>query len=58
MCVIYSDVVLLLQEYIVDRVKKIGGFTAFNTFIIRELDTMYKLLQTIKNTLQVISLKL
>ncbi|KAL5010133.1 hypothetical protein ScPMuIL_012438 [Solemya velum] len=42
------------KDYIIDRVKKIGGLTTFNNFIIRELETMYKLLTEIKSTLQVI----
>ncbi|XP_025098007.1 LOW QUALITY PROTEIN: dynein gamma chain, flagellar outer arm-like [Pomacea canaliculata] len=42
------------KEYIVERVKKIGGFTTFNNFIMKELETMYKLLSEIRSSLQAI----
>ena len=41
------------QDYIVEKVKKLGGFTTFNMFIMKELETMYKLLTEIKTTLTV-----
>jgi hypothetical protein len=41
------------QEYIVEKVKKIGGFTTFNNFIMKELDIMYKLTNEIKSSLNV-----
>ncbi|XP_067674368.1 uncharacterized protein [Haliotis asinina] len=44
------------KEYIIERVKKIGGFTTFNNFIMRELETMYKLLTEIKATLLAIKM--
>ena len=43
----------MFQDYIVEKVKKIGGFTTFNNFIMKELEIMYKLLNEIKTTLTV-----
>ena len=43
----------LFQDYIIEKVKKIGGFTTFNNFIMKELEIMYKLLSEIKTTLTV-----
>ncbi|KAK6987321.1 dynein heavy chain 5 axonemal, partial [Biomphalaria glabrata] len=42
------------KEYILEKVKKVGGFTAFNNFIMKELETMYKLLNDIRTCLQAI----
>ena len=42
------------QESVAEKVRKIGGMTSFNLFIIREIDLMQQLLNEIKNTLQVI----
>ena len=42
-----------IQEYVNDRVKKIGGMTSFNLYIMKELEVLYKLLVEIKTTLQV-----
>ena len=42
-----------LQDYITERLKKIGGNTSFNVFISKELDMMSKLINEIKTTLQV-----
>ncbi|ESO89151.1 hypothetical protein LOTGIDRAFT_229063 [Lottia gigantea] len=44
------------KEFINDKLKKIGGFTPFNNFIVRELETMYKLLTEIKGSMQAIKL--
>ena len=44
---------VVFQDYIVEKVKKIGGFTTFNNFIMKELEIMYKLLNEIKTTLTV-----
>ena len=44
---------LFIQEYVNDRVKKIGGMTSFNLYIMKELEVLYKLLVEIKTTLQV-----
>lgn len=41
------------QDYITERIKKIGGFTSFNMFLLKELDIMYKLIMDIKTSLQV-----
>ena len=41
------------QDYITERIKKIGGFTSFNMFLMKELDIMYKLIVDIKTSLQV-----
>lgn len=54
-CQVPANILFFLQEYIIERVKKIGGFTTFNNFIMRELETMYKLLTEIKSTLLVIT---
>ena len=43
----------LFQDYIIEKVKKIGGFTTFNNFIMKELEIMYRLLNEIKTTLTV-----
>ncbi|XP_060567478.1 dynein axonemal heavy chain 5-like [Ruditapes philippinarum] len=42
------------KDYIVEKVKKLGGFTTFNCYIMKELETMYKLLTEIKQTLTMI----
>ncbi|GFN75495.1 dynein beta chain, ciliary [Plakobranchus ocellatus] len=42
------------KDYIVEKVKKVGGFTAFNNFIMKELEIMYRLLNEIKTSLQAI----
>lgn len=42
------------KEYIIEKVKKIGGFTSFNNFIIKELEIMYGLLNEIKTSLTAI----
>ena len=42
-----------IQEYVNERVKKIGGMTSFNLYIMKELEVLYKLLVEIKTTLQV-----
>ncbi|KAK6187606.1 hypothetical protein SNE40_005595 [Patella caerulea] len=44
------------KEFINDKLKKIGGYTPFNNFIIRELETMYKLLTEIRGSMQAIKL--
>ena len=36
-----------------EKVKKLGGFTTFNMYIMKELETMYRLLTEIKTTLTV-----
>ena len=41
------------KEWITDRIKKVGGFTSFNMFIMKELDIMCRLIQDIKTTLTV-----
>jgi len=41
------------QDYIIEKVKKLGGFTTFNCFIMKELETMYRLLTEMKSTLSV-----
>ena len=43
----------ILQEYINERVKKIGGLTNFNLYIMREFELLYHLLTETKQTLQV-----
>ena len=45
--------VFVIQEYVNERVKKIGGMTSFNLYIMKELEVLYKLLVEIKTTLQV-----
>ncbi|XP_071801693.1 uncharacterized protein [Asterias amurensis] len=40
------------REYVTERVRKTGGDTPFNRFILREIDLMLKLLQDIKSSLQ------
>ncbi|XP_035829673.1 dynein heavy chain 5, axonemal isoform X2 [Aplysia californica] len=42
------------KDYIVEKVKKVGGFTSFNNFIMKELEIMYKLLNEIRTSLQAI----
>ncbi|XP_053397319.1 dynein axonemal heavy chain 5-like isoform X6 [Mercenaria mercenaria] len=42
------------KDYIVEKVKKLGGFTTFNCYIMKELETMYRLLTEIKQTLTMI----
>ncbi|CAH1799095.1 unnamed protein product [Owenia fusiformis] len=42
------------KDYVTERIKKIGGYSIFNLYIIRELELMYKLLTEIKTTLQAI----
>ncbi|KAL4232681.1 hypothetical protein ACF0H5_007369 [Mactra antiquata] len=42
------------KDYIVEKVRKLGGFTTFNCYIMKELETMYKLLTEIRNTLSMI----
>ena len=42
-----------IQEYVNERVKKIGGMTSFNLYIMKELEVLYQLLVEIKTTLQV-----
>ncbi|XP_076466964.1 uncharacterized protein LOC143298129 [Babylonia areolata] len=42
------------KEYIIEKVKKIGGFTSFNNFIMKELEIMYRLLNEIKTSLTAI----
>jgi hypothetical protein len=41
------------QEYITERIKKVGGFTSFNMYLMKELDIMYSLIVDIKMSLQV-----
>ena len=43
----------LIQDYINERVRRIGGYTCFNLFILRELEILYDVLAEIKNTLTV-----
>ncbi|CAL1527205.1 unnamed protein product [Lymnaea stagnalis] len=40
------------KEYIIEKVKKVGGFTTFNNFIIKEMEIMYTLLNEIRASLQ------
>ena len=47
---------VVFQEYVNERVKKIGGATSFNLYIMKELEVLYTLLVEIKSTLQVYSL--
>ena len=42
-----------LQEYIIDKLKKIGGFTQFNILIMNEMEVMYNLLNDMKGNLTV-----
>ncbi|XP_070190368.1 uncharacterized protein [Littorina saxatilis] len=42
------------KDYIIEKVKKIGGFTSFNNFIMKELEIMYRLTNEIKTTLTAI----
>ncbi|XP_059166583.1 dynein axonemal heavy chain 8-like [Physella acuta] len=42
------------KEYIIEKVKKVGGFTTFNNFIMKEIEIMYKLLNEIRSSLQTI----
>ena len=44
------------QDFVSERVKKIGGYTSFNLYIMKELELMYRLLTEVKSTLQVSSL--
>ncbi|KAK3577475.1 hypothetical protein CHS0354_032326 [Potamilus streckersoni] len=42
------------KDFIIEKVKKTGGFTTFNNYIMKELETMYKLLTEIKYSLTMI----
>jgi hypothetical protein len=42
-----------LQDYVNDRIKRIGGLTVFNLFIKKEFEIMWRLLTEIKLSLQV-----
>ncbi|BFZ10055.1 hypothetical protein BsWGS_13094 [Bradybaena similaris] len=42
------------KDYIAEKVKKVGGPTMFNNFILKELEIMYRLLNEIKTNLQLI----
>lgn len=42
------------RDYVIERAKKIGGFTPFNLFIINEVELMYKLLTEMKTSLTAI----
>ncbi len=44
---------IFVQDYIAERIKKIGGNTPFNLYIMKELEMMFKLVIEIKTTLQV-----
>jgi len=51
----FSLSTVVFQEYINERVKKIGGATSFNLYLMKELEVLYTLLVEIKSTLQVYS---
>ncbi|KAF6038218.1 hypothetical protein EB796_003489 [Bugula neritina] len=40
------------REYINDRLKKIGGMTPFNLWLVKELEAFFSLINTVKSSLQ------
>jgi hypothetical protein len=47
------EMMYLFQDYVAERIKKIGGMTSFNIYIMREFEMMYSIINEVKQTLTV-----